>query len=259
MSLRFEQYRSSLLDSALRLAQGLDYPVPLRPICRQLKVHGIRRERLESAKSVLIDARVRPVIILNTSLSSTNSPKARFNGLERFVIAHELGHLVLHQSGGKTPSGTSEYWKIERLCDEFARKLLIPDKPVRELVAETELSALDLLRASLFLSKRCAVPWSAAAHRLSEIRKEVIFFRLEPMSTSGFKIVVSTLVDDRGIGKHIKPGTALCEALSGQHLRNRLVNDLASTKLSGIAGITNIASGAVYPSPRGLHLAVLQS
>src|SRR5260370_36752973 len=89
-------------------------------------VHGIRREKLEEAKSVLIDARVRPVIILNTSLSSTTALKAPFNKLERLVIAHELGHLVLHQRGGRNTSGTHEYWKGERLFAEFARRFFVP-------------------------------------------------------------------------------------------------------------------------------------
>lgn len=220
-------------------------------------VHGIRREKLESAKSVLIDARVKPVIILNSSLGGATYPKAPFNQLERFVIAHELGHLVLHRNGGKHPSGPSEYWRIERLCDEFARRLLIPDESIPKLTPENGASALEQLRASVLLSQKGAVPWSAAARRISETQEGVFFFRLDPMRSGGFKVVVSTRPHHRGIGQHITPGTALCETLSERLLGPLGVHEVEPRNLSGIAGITDIQSSAAYSSGGGLRLAVV--
>jgi hypothetical protein len=125
------------------------------------------------------------------------------------------------------------------------------------LIAETGPSALDQLKASVLLSKRCAVPWSAAARRLTETQKKVVFFRLERMLVGGFKVVVSTQSDHQGVGQHIRPGTVLCETLSGALLGGPGPHEVESRKLSGIAGVADIRSSAAYPSGRGLRLAIV--
>lgn len=124
MTLHPRLYESVLREAASRLRGDSCCPVALRPICRQLGVQGIRRDKLQDAKSVLVNATTSPTIILNCSEGQPGEPSTNW---ERFLIAHEIGHLVLHQLGAKPPSGRSEYWKLEKLCDAFARQLLIPD------------------------------------------------------------------------------------------------------------------------------------
>src|SRR5580693_1601948 len=131
MIAEFERYETRLYEFASRLVGSARCPIALRPICRDMGVHSIRRDKLSEAKSILVDASVKPVIILSTPSDAPTIGTAPFTPLERFLIAHELGHLVLRQFGAKNPAGRSEYWKAEKVCDTFARRLLIPDHAIR--------------------------------------------------------------------------------------------------------------------------------
>jgi hypothetical protein len=243
MNLRLEQYQFTLDESASRLRESSPCPVALRPICRQLGVRGIRRHKLEGARSLLVDASSGPVIILNTSLAGVGRQREKFTKWERFLIAHELGHLVLHQCGVKNPSGRSEYWKLEQLCDAFARRLLIPDHVVTEASDCESPRAIDRLKATLRLVERCSVPWSVTAQRLSDIDDGAVFFRLALMDGGEFKVVVSTRPSHLGIGQRIKPGTHLHQTLSGLFRPTR-PHEMETKRLVGIGGIKEIQSGA---------------
>jgi predicted nucleic acid-binding Zn-ribbon protein len=72
---------------------------------------------------------------------TVNSEHARTR--QRFTIAHELGHLVLHADGTDESS--------EREADQFASALLIPREMLRQAVAET--SDLDVLRRRFNVSR----------------------------------------------------------------------------------------------------------
>ena len=257
MILRFEEYQPTLVESAVKLLQGSRVPVSLRPICRQLSVHSIRREKLEGSKSLLIDARVKPVIILNRSRTGPPAERNSFNSIERFLIAHELGHLVLQQHGAKNPSGKSEYWKLEKLCDAFARRLLLPDAFVMKIDAQTGKSATERLRATFLLAKRSVVPWSAAALRLAEVNEGTKFFHLVSTSTGDFKIVVSSCPNHLGRGQKVRAGTVLHQTLSHRRLRGSVVQEIEGSQLSGIAGIKDISSGAAFRFRGGVHLAIV--
>jgi Zn-dependent peptidase ImmA (M78 family) len=62
---------------------------------------------------------------------------------QRFTIAHELGHLVLHADGTDVNS--------EREADQFASALLIPRDMLRQAVAQTR--DLDVLRRRFQMSR----------------------------------------------------------------------------------------------------------
>jgi hypothetical protein len=253
MILDFERYKSILEESAYLLAGSYSRSVPIRPICRQLGISGVRRGRLEAAKSLLVDAGLRPTIILNTL--EGESSKEGFTRYERFLIAHELGHLVLHQHGAKNPFGPNEYWKVEKLCDEFARRLLIPDQVVRRLLGQTRPTALQRLHAVHEVVITCGVHWAAAASRVSELTNDTVFFRLAATPAGAFRIVVSTDPQKRGIRQLIKPGTSLHEALagSGKTKVNDKLREIEGELLHGIGGIREVRSAAQH----GLRVAVL--
>ena len=258
MSLRFDQYQSTLYESASKLWGGARIPIPLRPICHQLGVRGIRRDKLDGPKSLLVDASRKPVIILNESLTVTGHLRQRFTKLERFLIAHELGHLVLHQLGARNPSGPSEYWKVEKLCDEFARRLLIPDQAVDSVADCARSTAIDWLKATLQLSKRCSVPWSVGARRLTDLNNRVIFLRVDPVvEDNGFKIVVSTGHNHQGVGQRIKPGTPLHGRFTGLRDFADGPREIGADDFSGIAGIGAIGSCAAYSFEANVYLAVI--
>jgi len=219
-------------------------------------VQGIRRNKLQDARSVLINATTNPVIILN---SREGQPEERFTNWERFLIAHEIGHLVLHQHGAKPPSGSSEYWKLEKLCDAFARQLLIPESVVAETANNSRCEAIDQLRATLFIVGRCYVPWSAAALRMSDTCGDAAFFRLTEVANGGFKVVVSTCPNHQGIGQLIRAGSRLCQTLEDFIKTSGTSQEIEAQKLSGIAGIENVRSGAACRVRREFRLAVIRA
>jgi len=255
MSAVFDKYRAGLGEYAISLAATSSCPIALRPICRQVGVHSIRREKLSEARSMLVDASSKPVIILGT-VPSRFSNTAPFTAWERFLIAHEVGHLVLRKLGAKNPSGQSEYWKVERLCDVFARWLLMPDRVVRSVVKEKHPNPADSLRETLNLMYECRVPWSIAALRVADFSTDPTFLRVAqipvPHSRDSqnaspiFKVVTTTRENQKGIGQVIKNGTALYQTLI-DCLRDDYdePHDIDREKLLGIAGLDQIASAAV--------------
>jgi hypothetical protein len=245
MNLRFEKYQSTLAESAWNLTGRSHCPIALRPICRQLGVRGIRRDRLVGARSLLVDALARPLIILNGSAASPGSSQNKFTDWERFLIAHELGHLVLHQGGAKNPSGPSEYWKVEKLCDEFARRLLIPDDVVAEHSTHWGAKAVTRLEVTLELIKRCAVPWSVVAQKLGDLANDTVFFRVVRTTDDIFKIVVSTLPNRKGIGQFIKSETPLHQTLSEPIQVAAKPREIDAGRIEGLAGLKAIKSSAI--------------
>jgi hypothetical protein len=221
-------------------------------------VFAVRRERLDVAKSVLVDARVKPVIILNASLVGTGVQNEPFTRSERFLIAHELGHLLLLQSGAGNPSGRAEYWKVERLCDAFARRLLVPERAATQIVEGAKPTPTDRLRATLAMVESCRVPWSVAALRVADVNEDTVFFRLVQESAGGFKIVVSTFPNQQGIGQRIKPGTFLHETVR-QRWGIRKLHEIDGQRLAGIAGIETVRSGATYAVSGSICLAAMPS
>jgi hypothetical protein len=274
MSVGFDKYRAGLCEYATGLAAVSSCPIALRPICRQMGIHGIRREKLSEAKSILVDASSKPVIILGTVPSRVGN-MAPFTPWERFLIAHELGHLVLRKLGAKNPSGPSEYWKVEKLCDAFSRWLLMPDHTLRSLAKEKHPNPIGHLGETLKLMHLCRVPWSIAATRVADVSAETTFLRVNQIAVPHycdgqnasltFKVVTTTRENQQGIGQVIKCGTALHQTLldcmKGDYHEPHYID---GGKLLGIASLKQIASAAVclVPStggqnhPRTLGLAL---
>ncbi len=47
---------------------------------------------------------------------------------ERFTVAHELAHAIVDDQLRLRPLRRSQYWALEGVCDDFAGRLLIPEK-----------------------------------------------------------------------------------------------------------------------------------
>ncbi len=97
---------------------------PAGHLVRLLENHGVlvvfSPPRAASVDAYSFDSRLRPVVVLN--------PVKRDYYRQRFDVAHELGHLVMHsdaEPGGRT---------VEDQAHRFAAELLMPAAEIRDLL-----------------------------------------------------------------------------------------------------------------------------
>jgi len=107
----------------VRQAWGLQ-PGPGGLLVRLLENHGVlgvfSPEQTASVDAYSFDSQIRPVVILN--------PIKRDYYRQRFDVAHELGHLVMH--GDAEPGGRVS----EDQANRFAAEFLMPASEIRELL-----------------------------------------------------------------------------------------------------------------------------
>ena len=100
---------------------------PVGHLVRLLENHGIlvvfSPTQAASVDAYSFDSRLRPVVVLN--------PIKRDYYRQRFDVAHELGHLVMH--GDAEPGGRI----VEEQAHRFASELLMPASEIRNLLPAT--------------------------------------------------------------------------------------------------------------------------
>lgn len=87
------------------------------------------------------------------------------NTRQRFTFAHEMGHALLAQEMKYAPTSRGEYWRIERLCNDFAARLLVSEADLERLLPATPMIAGEILGRVGLLSKRLKVSVETAARR----------------------------------------------------------------------------------------------
>ena len=103
--------------------EALNWPVVVENLATKWGVVSIERQPISSA-GMLLPGRHGYKIILNLNQSW---------GRQRFSLAHELAHLLLHKSGISDSLPTAKYraslapnMAEERLCDQIAAEILMP-------------------------------------------------------------------------------------------------------------------------------------
>lgn len=102
-------------------------PGPVGHLVRLLEHHGVlvvfSPPQTAAVDAYSFDSRLRPVVVLN--------PIKRDYYRQRFDVAHELGHLVMH--GDAEPGGRV----VEEQAHRFASELLMPAAEIRDLLPTT--------------------------------------------------------------------------------------------------------------------------
>ena len=130
---------------------------------------------------------------------------------QRFTLAHELGHLVLH---GRLASGLDE----EMACNRFAGAFVAPAKSVRQLIGMRRHGLI--LRELLFLKREFGLSMAAGAYRcfdlgiINEDQKKFLYIQLakkgwkkhepEPLPSEQatlFKLLVYRALGEEFIGE----------------------------------------------------------
>ena len=145
-------------------------PVPIERVASRLGIKIKLEDLGEECSGVLVRKRERAVIGVNWRHHSNR---------QRFSIAHEIGHFVLHSGETYIDKGYSIHFralesgsgtkKEEMEANAFAAALLMPTTMVREAFAQqpfdlTEDDALEML------AERFKVSTQAMTYRLMDLR-----------------------------------------------------------------------------------------
>lgn len=215
-----DKYKLALANAALELTTGEALPVDIERVCTKLqveqvrKIDGYRTARLAGKSKIYLPSALLP------------SPGC-YNAMERYLIAHEIGHHVLTSLFSVTPLGKSEYWQFEDLCNGFARQLLIPETALSGLPNLVR-SPEEALALASSLASDAFVPWPTAAWRVSERYPSLVLLYVivrrshsaklsmrVSASTSPRKQIQQKVLDmEAGLGLILRPLTEGKEAIS---------------------------------------------
>lgn len=195
------RFKEFLHEASQRFANHASMPGELSPLCDFLDVEVVRSPDVGSGRALLIKEKCGYQI----KLPQIKTKGDAYTLFEEFLIAHEIGHLLLEQKYSVRPTRTKEYWEFEKLCDYFARMLLLPENYISEKLRGLKAEPSTLLELSNQISKDMQVYWPVAAHRLAEIFPDFAIFRATKGEGSSrgkhFKINMTTLENRKELGR----------------------------------------------------------
>lgn len=206
-------YSAYLEKAAITISRDRSYPLDIELLCKDLDIQ-LRTDARDVSRAQL----------------EVNGQTCRLNvapanpSLARFYVAHEIGHALLFREYGVLPSGESEYWQHELLCDSFARHLLLPDVTVRGIGGDDFIDAKSALYRIHQIAARYGVPsCHVVAIRLREEYPSLGVFELSRRTdrdsnraslSTEFKVSFSSLPGKKAIGTLISSNDPNFTALS---------------------------------------------
>lgn len=196
---------------ALDLVKNERIPIDIGSICGRL-----------SAEVVDVPESSRPTIERGDHGVRIRLPRKDsqhgYNSRERFVIAHEIAHLLLVRSRFSLPHGVGDYWRYETICNHFAGQLLLPDTELRAYLKKLpNVSCVSLLRSLPDLARIARIMWETAAYRVAEISGIFDFFVINALRFKPdplFLVRVSTIPRRTARGAHIEASSSLAAFLA---------------------------------------------
>ncbi len=187
------QLKEFLCDISQKFTTHAATHVDMALLCASLEVTVVRSPNVDFKRALLI----KDVGGYQIKLQQKKVNKDVYTPFEEFVIAHEIGHLLLERKYSIRPHRSKEYWELEDLCDYFARMLLLPESYIRGKINDSKIEPKALLELSNQISEEAQVYWPVAAYRLAEIFADYEFFRAKnnetPSKGKHFEIDVTTL------------------------------------------------------------------
>lgn len=166
------------IQSIVRSFTLASAPIDLAKITKELNLKVVYSDEIPNTVSGVLDCRnaESPLILINKNKSENH---------QRFSLAHEIGHYLLHSFDGQlhmdgnmgvffrssqdgiTSSNKSYNLKIEREANVFAAELLMP-KDLLESEVNSRYQSIDMTLVEE-LSKTFAVSQVAMAIRMREV------------------------------------------------------------------------------------------
>jgi len=242
---RQEELRTSLRTRAAEYSATGRIPIDVERLCSLLGV-AIKRTVAVTNHAILVDAKNGLEIRIRQSSSTAQDV---LSSLDRFIVAHEIGHLLLAKQFSASPLGRSEYWQHESLCDDFACALLVPDIAIpRQQLRSTTLH--EVIQLATDISRAARVPFFCAARRICEENPRFAIFEAVRLDNSVFKIVRTGLPSlqerKRSIPVNSEIGRAL-DRLRDQQLEVELTSRMFLDDT--IPSCTNAAQGIAVLQP----------
>ncbi len=231
-----------LIEDAARLAAAFSgEPPPLRMIAKQV---GIRRIELSDhlpGEALLVPERRSDGFV---AVVRRGESPAR----QRFSLAHEIGHAMLHTHGIASGVGCEDP-SIERLCDRIAAELVVP----RRLLDEAEKPLR--LQTALDLADRCVASPSTTLMRLVDAEPGLVAVAWEtrprPGSTAKIRVLWSRTRPGIFIPRHATPPVGLKLAdLPVRHVHQQR----ARFRLGSLAGEFEVESVRLRVQQQGSAL-----
>jgi IrrE N-terminal-like domain len=234
-----------LLEDATRLSCANDTPVDVVQVLRDLGL-GLRFVHLSELHGSLERTDAGWEVIVPRREFMDESP-THLTARERFTIAHEIGHYLVEARFRARPRNRAEYWELERVCQEFAASLLMPQRILHDVMSANVLeSAPEALRSSRELARRAQVSVEAAVRRLIPANARALCFARLLVSTSTSEganeptiewIVQNVACVDQGPGSRIDGTSALASIASRlSHLSvGHYLDVIVSERLLGTA------------------------
>lgn len=217
------------------------FPVDVLHICDRLGVTLERSDEIPARRARIVYSNGKPSILLGPGRFSES---IELTDWERFLVSHELGHLILYKDYNAKPLGESEYWKHEQLCDSFAQWWLIPAHKACEAATNSGHSAIARLNASCKLERDAGVPWPVAASAISTVDHDVAFFKVADLDRSHLRVRFSTLSNKKGIHRKVDRTSSAGKSLlavrsqtSTQEVDSAIIREILWTEAQSCAAV----------------------
>lgn len=152
---------------------------PISNLTLLLENHGIFVGYLplpQKVDGISVWINKRPYILINRSAYSCRA---------RFDLAHELGHLVLHQSLAQEDLDKKEILDIvEKQANHFAGSFLVPEKAIAKEFYSIDLNAIKDLKKRWGVSMQALIMILFRIELISESQKKYFF---QKISSMGFR------------------------------------------------------------------------
>jgi len=101
---------------------------------------------------------------------------------ERFTAMHELAHFIVEKETSFRPGRRRDYWELEKLCDAFAGRMLIPDSLLGAFFSLTDPTKALVL--TMQLARKGIVSFEVAARAVARTKTGFAFVSLNEQTDS---------------------------------------------------------------------------
>lgn len=159
-------YYTDVVATIAREGLPLSFPLSVTNLCKHVGIRTVQVKLDEKGNSRGRALLLRePEGTYTIELYRDKDPDRPFNVMERFSIAHEVGHVLLHKKYGNDLNDVLALHAREDWCNSFAGFVLLPDAVIP---APHEISAVDLLYVLDDLAQKGRCSRQVAAYRLVE-------------------------------------------------------------------------------------------